>query len=136
MGWNDTFVINLKDLEYDDLTLAAFVNDKEVGSTNLSLADISSTAAGNYDSIFIHLFRRVPNQIGEGWSHHRKFERGSSEAAEVVSYWRIATTYNHSPFRCSFCRGKGNLKSCSLKIELLQLYGWERQILGILPLQI
>lgn len=40
-GWNDSFVINMQNLEYDDLDLVAFVNDQEYGRGKLSFMEIA-----------------------------------------------------------------------------------------------
>lgn len=39
-NWNDTFVVNLQNLDYDDLDLVVFANDQEIGVGKLSFMDI------------------------------------------------------------------------------------------------
>lgn len=52
-GWNDSFAINLKDVEYEDLVLSVFVDDHEFGRANLSLLDLSKNYSSSHSKCFL-----------------------------------------------------------------------------------
>lgn len=136
LGWNDNFVINMKDLEYDDLMLAAFVNDDELGYANLSLMDISSTAAGNLDCTHALTLSRTPYQTGTQRQGDRKLASQHPKNAQVGDHRRPAPAHHHSTLWRRLHRGEGHREGRCFEVEFLQLHGREGEGLGVLPLQV